>query len=801
MRIIKMMLFFIYLSVFFIFSRSASAAFDAEDAYNVRNSKLEAPLSARQTASKISFSTAENKYSAVSIKRRTALPSVISLLLLGARNPAGQISSQLLYKNNWHIIRTYDQANIIANASFPPNGRESTMVKTLPPTGDSQRLQTLAEITTYTANGLVSENFEWLYVDDDYLVVGNLTSGFSQIKFGDIGSPKGKIYNYRGRITGNASDRFGCSGFAKRPSDNKIYSWYGVDIVDVSSKEIVFSNAPDYTHSTYGCSPKDRFVTDEDGNFWIGTENVDVNGAFMDDGTGVHNGLSKISSDFSRRTVVISNLAVWNIFKGVNGTIWIGGNRGIYMRLPSGDPILVYDSSATGYFPEHIFEFGGSIYAVIKNFFHNPALVGNRIFELFKWNQGNQNFEKVCDILNDTYTGSVYAFSYNGSLYVAKSGNSSPYKFDQLSSTFIQVASIGDAMGQYAIASRGNILFSTGNVSGVSVYNYDGDEKTKNLTPANTAEALITDNIHSLYSALDNRVFVGPEASGFNIVDNNFFEIYDLLNEIVTVGFFEYKGKPYIQGASNLYSLEGFGLSTVVRFPTNGEKIYFDSEGYLWAFPNWGAGYGAIGLLDLSTLAIKGSSDYWSGTRTWALDRSYHFYDIVSVPEEKAAFIAVGDSETSNPIPNMAYVLKYSYTSDTFTKVNLPDSESQGIRAFATNGTDLYGIGRQKLFIYQKDAWYNFCDIKLGNDFREAKIIENCLLIISGWNTNGAGLSGGIEVVDLEAKTSVHYDTSQIPIPTNAVFAIEIQNLGSNHFRLWLGTFNGLAYCDLVINE
>ena len=730
-----------------------------------------------------------------------ALPSIISLLLLSDED---QISSQLVKETNWRIMQTYDQTDINVSASLSADRSESLMANSLSGSGAAYEPQSLGDITTYTATGLVSEHFDKLYVDADYLVVGSLGDGFSQIKVIDIGDPKGKVYNYRGRNTGNASDRFGCSGFTKRSSDNKIYAWYGLDIIDVSSKEIVFSSAPDYTHGGYGCGPKDRFVADEDGNFWIGTENVDVNGEFVDDGTGFSNGLSKIPSDFvGEREVVISDLAVWNIFKGTDGTIWIGGNKGIYRRMPSGVPSPVYNSIATGHFPEQIFEYSGDIYAIIKNFFHNPSLVvGNRTFELFKWNEGNSQFEEVCDILNDSYTTGVYAFSYDGSLYVARSGNSSPYKFNQESSSFTQVASIGDAMGQYAIAARGNVLYSTGNISGVSIYNYDGGEKTKSLTPANTAEALITDNTHSLYCASDNSVFVGPEASGFNIVDNDQFEIYELPNEVIAVGFFEYGGNPFVQGASNLYRMESDVLSNVIRFPTNGEEIYYDSNGHLWTFPNWGAGYGGIAVLDLSTLTIKGSrDDYWNTTETWTLDRSYHFHDIISIPGEDAVFIAVGDSEITYPIPNMAYVLKYSYASNTFTKVNLPDPNSQGIRVFATNGTDLYGIGRQKLFIYREGAWDYFCDIKLGNDFRGAKIVKNDMVIISGWNSNGDGLSGGIEVVNLNKKTSVHYDTSQIPIPTDAVFAIEIQDFGSNHFRLWLGTFNGLAYCNLVLND
>lgn len=790
--------------------------------------------------------------------KKTFIIYVIALLFFSSSytyaDIVDQISSQLVEKENWKILSTYDQKDINRNTGITSiistlllsdenynevkskDHRENIRVSSLASSDSSYELQSLnsvtsdnskdrvansisvsnnsdgiqslEDITTYTASGLVSEHFQWLYVDDEDLVVGTLEAGFSQIKIKDINNPKGRVCNYRGRNTGDASDRFGCSGFTKRSTDNKIYAWYGQDIVDVSRKEVVFSNAPDFTHSRYGCSPKDRFVSDEEGNFWIGTENVDENGTFVDDGTGFRNGLSKISADFSERTVMISDLAVWNIFKGEDGTIWIAGDKGIYKRPPYGSPTKVYDSTTTNHYPEQIFEYNGGTYAIIKNFFHNPNQVSNRSFELFKWN--GSMFEKVCDILNGPYFNSVYAFSYNSKLYVARSGNSRPYKFNETSLSFTEVESIGNQMGQYALSACGNTLFSIGNVNGVSIYNYNGNGKTKKLTAVNTAEALITDNIHSLYSASDNRMFVGPEASGFNLFKNNQFEIYELPNEIVAVGFFEHDGDIFAQGASNLYRMEDAEVGKFRSFRTNGEEIYYDKNGngYLWSFLNWGAGYGGIAVLDLSTLEIKGSCDssgscdYWDTTEIWTQEKlggSYHFHDIISIPGEDAVFIAVGDSEVNYPIPSMPYVLKYSYVSNTFTKMNLPDTNSQGIRAFSTNGTELYGIARQKLFMYQNGQWDYFCDIKLGNDFRGAKIVKDCMVIISGWNSNGDGLSGGIEVVNLKDKTSLHYDASDIPIPTNAVFAIEIQDLGDNHFRIWLGTFNGLAYCDLEL--
>jgi len=59
------------------------------------------------------------------------------------------------------------------------------------------------------------------------------------------------------------------------------------------------------------------------------------------------------------------------------------------------------------------------------------------------------------------------------------------------------------------------------------------------------------------------------------------------------------------------------------------------------------------------------------------------------------------------------------------------------------------------------------------------------------------GRHGGLEVVDLIHGTTQYYDSSTIAIPADSQTAIEIVSHGNNNYRLWLGTTNGLAYCNL----
>lgn len=254
------------------------------------------------------------------------------------------------------------------------------------------------------------------------------------------------------------------------------------------------------------------------------------------------NGLYRIAPDFSGIETIDADLAVWNIFKDTDGVIWIGSREGILRRAPGGTPLFVCSSSTTGLYPEQILEFEGQVYAVLKNFFHNPSVVsGDRRFELWRWNPVSGQFARVCDI---------------------------------------------DA------------------------------------------------------------------------------------------------------GADN-----------------------------------------------------------------------------------------------------------------TFTRVGLPDAACEGIRSFAVAGKVVYGAARQKLYFYENGAWAEFCDLEIGNDIREMKIANRHLFVVSGWNSSGAGRTGGMEVVDLRERTTGYYDSTRIPIPADALFAIEIQGFDNDTFKLWLGGPNGVAYCEFRDDE
>ena len=184
-------------------------------------------------------------------------------------SPKPSILPSLTYEKNWQIFKTVSS-------------------------------RAIEDITTYQANGLVTDYLRRMIVNDSLLVVGELQYGLSFIDLNDLNDPKGKVKSFTGRDSSNASDRFGLSGFAINPLNDKIYAWYGYDIVDVEELKIISDLAPDFTHGGYSCSPKNRFVIDDGGNFWIGTSNLESDGTIDD--SELSNGLFKISSDLTSST-------------------------------------------------------------------------------------------------------------------------------------------------------------------------------------------------------------------------------------------------------------------------------------------------------------------------------------------------------------------------------------------------------------------------------------------------------------------------------------------------------------------
>ena len=145
----------------------------------------------------------------------------------------------------------------------------------------------------------------------------------------------------------------------------------------------------------------------------------------------------------------------------------------------------------------------------------------------------------------------------------------------------------------------------------------------------------------------------------------------------------------------------------------------------------------------------------------------------------------------------LAHTLLYTHSTGGFSQIPIPDAQSEGICLLGLHDGVVYGVARQKLYRLADDAWSFVMDIQLGNDFREMVFFDNYAVIASGWNSSGAGARGGFEIVDLVNLTSRHYTTADVPLPSDSIFALETQAISETVCRLWFGTFQGLAYCDI----
>jgi hypothetical protein len=626
-----------------------------------------------------------------------ALSSLLIILACGGggggstTNDTLHASSSKLLANefedekNWTVYETYDQLedsdnslNASLQALSAPTQKE---LVGLDHKHDTQ-LQTFAKsterekIVTYTANGLVAESFQYLVSNSDSIAMGSRFHGVSVLKFEDLDSPKGAVYNFRKDFL---------QGIAEY--QDKIYAWYhDGSIVDVATGETVCGNAPQGTSTSYGATPKNRLLIDN-GIFFIGTSNTDEDG-FPEDG--LDNGLWKIDLDQSSKTKLIDH-PVWCIYKDNTGTLWVGTNNGIY----KGDASNFIQINSE--YAEQIFEYNGQIYALIKDFFNKPEESND--FDLYEWD--GSVFQYVCEasnVIGENYVDEMHAFVWQDTLYAIAHGHNQLLQFAGSSFSILDNSMGKGIFGEKCAISADEKLFSVGNVTGLNVW--DGNQYVQ-LNTVNTAEALISNAIRVLYIADNGDLWIGPETSGFNILDDHDnFELIELAEEVTIAGFFERNGTSFVQGAAALYEVNDGTPEHYAAFACNGERVYHDANhGKLWAFPNFGSGNGSLAMMDIDTKVISGTTgfddrpDYWQRDYEW--DKlEYHFNDVISIPDEDAVFIAVENGDH--------IVLRYDYNTDEFSEVEIP---IESIKYFDITKSAVFGVGQGNIVKYEEGKW------------------------------------------------------------------------------------------------
>jgi hypothetical protein len=266
---------------------------------------------------------------------------------------------------------------------------------------------------------------------------------------------------------------------------------------------------------------------------------------------------------------------------------------------------------------------------------------------------------------------------------------------------------------------------------------------------------------------------------------STFLRLPQIPNENVIAGFFKYNDRIFVSTVNNTYYLENGQLNLFAPFYTNGARIYNDAD-HLWAIVDTGASNGNVSLLNLVTKEKLENIQF---------DQQYHFYDVCAVPGENAVFIGVGKNlppyYSGEALP---YVIKYNYTSRIYEKVYLPDSSCKGIFKFGRDGNILYGVSNNKLLKYENGSWIFYCATQILSSVTAVKKLDKYLFITAGNDS-----TRGLEIVDLNSKTSEHYNSDTIALPSDQVNDLVIESLGSNQYRLWFATVNGLASCHIEL--
>lgn len=712
-------------------------------------------------------------------------------------------------------------AFVLASCSMSPNAQSKDTLFQQISIMDNWRIfkttysRSLNDITTLTANGIVGDNLDIVLVNDNILAAGSLKSGVSFISLQDLDNPKGKVQSYIGPNTGVASDRLGFSGLAIHPDTDKMYAWYGPEIVDLEELEPIYTDAPDYTHSRYTASPSNRFIIDSEGCFWIGTSNLEADSSTRQQD---ENGLFKITITGGNNTKEeVLEYPVWHLYKDSDNALWASTYNGLYKinaATKASEIILFEDSSRASWFIEQVFEYNNDVYAIAKNFFHNANGAVTK-FELYSYNETARNLKFVATITqeSDTDFHQARAFVYNNAIYIALGGS---LRYLDTSDRTIKETRLhglrSSGFGQYSHCVVDDTLYSVGNFSGISMLSSSGHTI---LTQAATAEELISDNIFTLHVSSDqNTVYVGPYGGGgISILNTGNLNNLPFAGEASISSFFEYEGDTYVQGSGQLGKITDSGISVETQFYSNGERSTFDPSGYIWAYPTFGNGTnGVIAMLDLDDFTIRRikdpqGRDYYErrGNQStepslfWDVqfDQRYHYNHVLPIPGSSDMMIAL--SEGTGDFRTNPHTLRYSHETNTFTKVPIADSSSEGIMYMASDGTNLYGVARQKLFVFEGSRWVEKCPILLGNDFKNMIIVGRYAIIASGWNSNGPGNRAGFEIVNLTSKQSKYYTSGNTPLPSDTVISLAAQKVGVSRYKLWVGTNNGLAYCTVAM--
>lgn len=671
------------------------------------------------------------------------------------------------------------------------------------------------------AAGLVRDVLTTIYANEEYVFVSGWDGGYSYFKWEDFPNLVGKITNIRVKVGYNYIP--GKVQWSE-DSNNKIYALYWDKILDALSGEILFDSskrsdgfAP--TRGSYGCLPNQRFVIDDEGNFWVGaseaiTDQSDPRDYISDS----KYGLFKISKNGAVQNL-LPGYDVWRIYKDSSGTIWISALNGVYyydtveatlVKVFGDDrdgktPKQIYDEELSGnyLFCEDIIEFNGEMYFLMKNFFARASRQENKKYYLYVLN-GSELIPYPLYQQELPFTRAprqARLFVYRNKLYIL-SGNHSAIDVEEslnrgglIYADWTKNQSMGTWVSSCKLNNGKEVVLTVneyGNFMGLRIFGYFDDPYDLTQIKTVGTEGLLSNYVENVFydEATGKTYFSHTVSYGYTVLENDQLkpkEFYDLV-----LNLFRYKNDLYLV-SNNVYKWDESkqDFTHFADFRTNMEKIRLHNK-YLWSIVTHGANDNSyLFCLDLETKQLRTNNPSWTSDHKINIS-NYQIFDLIGVDDD-TVFIAVGSEK--DPKKKFPYIYKYSYSTNSLERVDIPNEDEIRIRAFAkTDDGTIYAIGARTLYKYENNEWENVMTLdKLDLQDAKAIIRGKWMFVVSKY--------WGIYVIHLESGRYKFYDGKDLTLVD--VRTIEF---GKEHGKsvIWVGAANGLGkfkFGELVPTE
>ncbi len=676
-------------------------------------------------------------------------------------------------------------------------------------------LRTDSVLKSYTqtlfAGGIVGYNFDFVKVSSKGILLGKAqdslssTIGFSYIPIEFVSNPIGNIKNY---LTTSSSGSWNYVIGCYVSSNDEIYVLINenpneysatntrTSVVKASTKQII-SSAP-----LYGGISSDiyhRMAVDSNGFIWMSARESKTSKSIIAKLNPINGSYQTILVYYVKSPSDNEYFTSAKYFQTAEKEVWIIGNNYIYYVdkngsfteiNPADTPFLKKENPNDGFF-------------VHNNITYAYSMNNDNTFDIYRVNGTSFSFITSFGGSSDLIPSN--GFSYNGLYYFPSGKVFDPSNGTVDDSSFPVQGGVWYPKGIYS-------SYDTTIVQAVSSYtlidtpvNIFRNEALFQLTPTNTSDGLLQNNIIGSYIRSNGDLYISYPTYGYSIIDRNL----KITTRVITgcgFDFHEYQNRLFMVTDRGLYDITD---SSQLILPFNQLSLLINSSyldrGYI-KFAN------DTLFVSLSTSMFSSQSPIPTAKiniitkeiesdSIWTMERKEgsSIIDYAFDKSRNRILMVYKDSH----LDNKQNLLSYSFDNKLLSEIIKPDdySETHNYSIFELdNEIYLYdfmgGYGDGVLYKYENDNWLPIIKVKRwwtnGRTIDGIKI-DSYLILYGG--------ADGFLVIDESKKRYAHLNSKNSPIPSDRVNTIQIQNLNDLTYRVWFGTDNGLCYMQSNIKE